>query len=298
MTKLTRKDFVTSHGASSIDLNKLKQDKAAQDGLSKAGVSVDQLAKADLDKDGKISGAKEMDALFSQVDGFDHDGSAQSVMVLDPAGNPTAAGKVLAALDPTFQSKTQAVADAALDRIARFGKSYGVDQAWKSPNPNIPGNKHPDVTEFSATKGRWKCNCFAMDCLYQAGFVPATYAGNGKGDYSVAVDMHNFAKGPNRVFDSLGEVNLNALDDDKKNAAVAEILKKAQPGDLIIVRHQGDGGSDGGHCRVVVGNNFDKDGTVACAQASQDQALVRNEDVGRFTSDAVIYLLRPCRLQS
>ncbi|HEY3446442.1 MAG TPA: hypothetical protein VGK67_08750 [Myxococcales bacterium] len=292
MTKINRSDFIANKAASTIDLKKLGENKTAQEALGKAGMKAADVAKADLNKDGKVSGQAELNALFTQVDRFDKNGSVASVNVLDAEGNQTAAGRILEALDPTFQSKTQAIADAALDRIARFGKNYGVPGKWVTPNPKMPGNRRPEQTEFSATEGRWKCNLFAMDTLYQAGFVPASYK---DGWYPIACDLHDFAKGPNRVFDQKGEITLNALSYEDKQTRVAELLKQAQPGDLIIVKHQGGGGSDGGHCRVVVGNNFEKDGTVACAQASSNEAMVRDETLGSFTGEDTVWLLRPCR---
>jgi len=292
MPKINRADFIANKAASSIDLKKLGQNKTAQDALGSAGMKVADVAKADLNKDGKISGQAEMNALFTQVDRFDHDGNVGSVMTFDANNVQTAPGKILAALDPTFQSKTQAIADAALDRINRFGANYGVPGKWITPNPKMPGNKRPDQTEFSATEGRWKCNLFAMDTLYQAGFVPASYK---DGWYPIACDLHDFAKGPNRVFDQKGEIALNALSYEDKQTRVTDLLKQAQPGDLIIVKHQGGGGSDGGHCRVVVANNFEKGGTVACAQASSNAAMVRDETLGSFTGEDTVWLLRPCR---
>ncbi|MBI5547042.1 MAG: hypothetical protein HY901_24440, partial [Deltaproteobacteria bacterium] len=53
----------------------------------------------------------------------------------------------------------------------------------------------------------------------------------------------------------------------------------------------------GGHCRVVIDNDFEKDGTVYCAQASRETAIVRHEDVGRFTQEEKVWLLRPCRVR-
>ena len=287
MPKLTRKDFVDTHAQQKLDLNKL--DKAARAAV----------ASADLNKDGVISGAAENDALFTAVDRFDHDGSAQSILTGDALGNKTAAGTLLDALNPAFgptgKPATQSIADAALDRIAKFGKDYGVGGAWKTPNPGIPGNKHPDETAYTALQGRWKCNCFAMDCLYQAGFLPPTYSKDGKGWYPVAVDLHNFASGPNRFFDQKGELKLNSMSEEQKQARITELMKQAQPGDLIIVKHQGPVQADGGHCRVVTANNFDKDGTVSCAQASFNSAIVRDETVGSFSSEDTMWLLRPCR---
>jgi len=285
MPKLTRKEFVDAHANQNLDLKKL--DKASKDAV----------VKADLNKDGKISGATEMNALFSQVDRFDKDGFAASVALDDGAGNKTAPGKLIEALGPGFASKNQAIADAALDRIAKYGANYGVAGAWKCPNPNMPGNRRPDVTEYSAMQGKWKCNLFANDCLYQAGFMPATYTRDGKGWYPIATDLVGFSTGPNRVFDNLGALKLNSMTAEQKQAEVTALLKQAQPGDLIIVNHQGPDQADGGHCRVVVGNNFEKDGTVACAQASFDAAGVKDEGVSRFTGEEVVYLLRPCRMR-
>lgn len=292
MTKVTRSDFIANKAASTIDLKKLAENKGAQEALGAAGMKAADVAKADLNKDGKVSGQAELNALFTQVDRFDKNGSAASVNVLDAEGNKTAPGRILEALDATFQSKLQAVADAALDRISRFGENYGVPGKWVTPNPNMPGNRRPDQTEYSATAGRWKCNCFVMDCLYQAGFVPASYK---DGWYPVAVDLHTFSQGPNRVFDKKGAIELNALSYEDKQARVSELLKQAQPGDLLIVRHQGGKGSDGGHCRLVVSNNFEKDGTVACAQASSSKAQVEDETLSSFTGEETVWLLRPCR---
>jgi hypothetical protein len=112
------------------------------------------------------------------------------------------------------------------------------------------------------------------------------------------VDLHNFASGPNRFFDNCGELKLNAMSDDQKQTQLTALLKSAQPGDLLIVKHQGPGGADGGHCRVIVGNSFDKDGTVACAQAYYDSAVVRNEPLSDFSGEDTVWLLRPCRLQT
>ncbi len=282
--KLTRKEFLEKHANQNLDLKKV-------DPATRTAV-----AKADLNKDGKVAGAKELNALFSQVDRFDKDGSVATV-ALDDGGNKTAAGKLIEALEPGFVSKNQAIVDAALDRIAKFGANYGVAGAWKCPNPNMPGNRRPDVTEYSAMQGKWKCNLFANDCLYQAGFMPATYSRDGKGWYPIAVDLVTLASGPNRVFDAQGNLSLNSMTPEQKRSEVEALLKRAQPGDLLIVNHQGPDQADGGHCRVIVANDMDKDGTVACAQASFDAAVVKHEGVGSFTGEEVVHLLRPCRLR-
>jgi hypothetical protein len=303
MSTIKRSSFVDSHANKSLSLEKLRQDKAARSSLAKAGSSVEQVAKADLDKDGRIAGRSELEALFKQADVFDHDGCAQSLVDKDSSGKQTKAGSVLAAVEGSFAqtpgSRTgQAIASAALNRIARFGECYGVDGAWKSCNPGIPGNRNPDETCFNAMKGHWKCNLFAMDCLYQAGFLPPTYSKDGKGWYPIAVDLHKYAEGPNRFFDKAGEVKLEGLSAEAREKAVEEILKRAQPGDLLIVNHPGPDESDGGHCRVVTANNYASDGTIDCAQASFDSARVEAEELSSFTGEEAVYLLRPCRTRS
>ena len=308
MTKINRQDYVDAHGKQSLNLDKLKKDEGAREQLAQAGSSVEQVAKADLNNDGKVSGKTELEALFRHADHFDRDGFSRSLVDLDGSGKRTAAGNVLAAVEGSFEAAAVApvptgptgkeIAQAALDRIERFGDDYGVPGAWKSCNPGIPGNKNPDKTSYSGMKGRWKCNLYAMDTLHQAGFQTPTYGKDGKGWYPVAVDLHNFAKGPNRCFDNKGEVKLADLDSDARKAAVEDILSRAQPGDLIIVNHNGPDAADGGHCRVVTANNFATDGTVDCAQASSDAAKVKAEGVSSFTGEEVIYLLRPCRLRA
>ena len=55
--------------------------------------------------------------------------------------------------------------------------------------------------------------------------------------------------------------------------------------------------ADGGHTRVVVANNFAKDGTVDCAQAGSSEAIIRGETLESFNGEEAVYLLRPAQKQ-
>ncbi|MBS2031179.1 MAG: peptidoglycan-binding protein [Deltaproteobacteria bacterium] len=186
------------------------------------------------------------------------------------------------------------IAQAALDLIAKRGPDYGVAGTWKSPNPNIPGNKNPGTTPLGATN-HWKCNLFGLDSLYAGGAKPPTYPG---GSYPIAIEIPNYSMGPNAPLTKLGEVWPGKMTPDQAQAQIDALLKVARPGDLIIVNHPGSDTADGGHTRVVTANNYATQGTVDCAQAGTDTAHVRAETLDSFTGEEAVYLLRPNTLRS
>jgi hypothetical protein len=98
MTKIQRSDFTGQHAGKSIDLAKLDRqrasDPATQQKLDEGGLSVDQLRRADSNRDGKLDAAE----AFKVADNFDRDGSGQSLIAVDRAGQPTQAGKAAGAL--------------------------------------------------------------------------------------------------------------------------------------------------------------------------------------------------------
>jgi len=182
------------------------------------------------------------------------------------------------------------IAQAARDLIAARGVEYGVPGTWKSPNPAVPNNARPGETSLGV-KDRWKCNLFGMDSLYAGGAQTPHYPG---GNYPIAIEIPNYARGPNAPLIKLGEVWPGKTGSpEEAKAKIEALMKIARPGDVIIVNHPGAGTADGGHTRVVVGNNFAADGTVDCAQASSDAAKIRGETIGSFTGEEAFYLLRP-----
>lgn len=188
--------------------------------------------------------------------------------------------------------------EAAHTLIEERGNNYGVQQPWFNEDPNhaLPAN-----VRLGGLKGRWKCNLFAGNAMHKAGFEPPYYGNRGKGEYPNANQLFKWSdkhagKYNNKVhFEMRGELGLKGLSSAEKKAQVAALLATAAPGDMIIVDHMGSDVADGGHCRVVTENNMSADGkgTIKCAQASSDKGRVRDEDVGRFTGEETIWILRP-----
>lgn len=203
---------------------------------------------------------------------------------------PPAVGGVLGASLPVPDGDR--IAQAARDLVATRAQDYGVPGVWKSPNPNVPGNRVPGQTEVGA-KDRWKCNLFGMDSLYAGGAQPPHYPG---GNYPIAIEIPNYSRGPNAPLIKLGEVwPGKAGTPEEARAKIDAMLAIARPGDIIIVNHQGNDTADGGHTRIVVGNNYEANGTVDCAQAGSSQAHIRGETLSSFTGEEAFYLLRPAQ---
>ncbi|MBL8917092.1 MAG: peptidoglycan-binding protein [Archangium sp.] len=89
VSKLTRSEFTQQLQDKKIDVGQAAADQKL------AGVDV---AKADLNHDGKIAGAAEATALFKEVDRYDRNGDAASIALTGADGATTKAGQVAAAL--------------------------------------------------------------------------------------------------------------------------------------------------------------------------------------------------------
>jgi hypothetical protein len=79
-------DFVTEQSAKGVKLDRL---------TPSANVDVATLKQADLDRNGWLSGAAELKAVFAKADGFDSDGNAQTLVSEDALGQKTKAGQLL-----------------------------------------------------------------------------------------------------------------------------------------------------------------------------------------------------------
>lgn len=200
---------------------------------------------------------------------------------------PPAVGGVLGPSIPVADGDR--IAQAAKDLIAKRALDYGVPGTWRSPNPSVPGNAQPGVTKLGVVD-RWKCNLFGMDALYAGGAQTPHYPG---GNYPIAVEIPNYARGSNAPLIKLGEVWPGKGTPEEAKAKIEALMKVARPGDVIIVNHPGTETADGGHTRVVVGNSFDRDGKVDCAQAGRERGVIEGETIESFTGEEAFYLLRP-----
>jgi hypothetical protein len=126
--------------------------------------------------------------------------------------------------------------------------------------------------------------------------------GDGKhGQYAIAVELHRFStqmQGRTKgIFDQRDAMKPGDFSDPiAREARIAQLLTTVQPGDMVIVRHQGGTGSDGGHCRLCVGVNGD--GTYQFAQASSQSAVIRSEGPSALMGEVDIWVLRPTKARA
>jgi hypothetical protein len=191
------------------------------------------------------------------------------------------------------------MAKAASDIVSKRAQNYGVDDPWFNLDKN---HALPSNVPLGGLKGKWKCNLFACNVMVAAGFEPPYYGNRGSGEYPNANQLYKwsdkhasqFGNASNVRFELRGEVmGLDQLDHTSKEDKLKALLATVQPGDMIIVDHMGTDVADGGHCRVVVENNFAADGTLKCAQASFDSAQTKTESLSSFTGEEHVWILRP-----
>src|SRR3989338_7963538 len=88
-SRLTRSEFTQSLQNKKIDVREAAADPKL------AGLDV---ARADLNRDGKISTPDEAVALFKEVDRFDRNGDSGSIALTTPSGSATRAAALVTAL--------------------------------------------------------------------------------------------------------------------------------------------------------------------------------------------------------
>lgn len=182
-----------------------------------------------------------------------------------------------------------------------IAKYYGVPQPWinNDPKHNVPTDIH-----FNYLIGRWKCNLFGGNVLRKGGYEPPYYIDNtddGKGEYPNANQWHKWTdkyalRNGNAVrFELIAEVAASSLVQSEAKRKIAQLFALIQPGDFLMVDHQGSHTQDGGHTRVVVKTDFHTLGTVSFAQARHDAAIILDESVDDLVNknEENIWLIRP-----
>lgn len=89
--KISRRSFIQKNEDRAVDVQKLSRLR----GISRS--TLGKVRNADLNRDGKVQGRRELDRLFSEMDKFDKDGSRRTIRVSTRRG-VTRAGKALQAV--------------------------------------------------------------------------------------------------------------------------------------------------------------------------------------------------------
>ena len=178
---------------------------------------------------------------------------------------------------------------------------YGVPQPWinNDPKHNVPVDIH-----FNYLVNRWKCNLFGGNVLRKAGYEPPYYIDNtddGKGEYPNAnqwykwTDKYALGHGNAVRFELISEVPASSLPVTEARSRIHQLFALIQPGDFLMVDHQGSHTQDGGHARVAVKTDFQTLGTVSFAQAQRQKAMILDESVDDLVqkNQENIWLMRP-----
>lgn len=125
--------------------------------------------------------------------------------------------------------RSNVIPDEAKRILREQSESYAFNAAPSSPNPALTGNTLPGVTRLGWLKNRNKCNQFAGDVLYAAGFELPTY----------------------RMPDgSRHYVNAEALPRFPDYLRQRHSLADVEPGDLLVLDYPGTG-ENTAHVEIV-----------------------------------------------
>lgn len=134
MSTIHRSDFLRNHANQSLDLSRV--DQATQQKLEAAGSSAQQVANADLNRDGKIQGQAELQALFRHIDGFDRNGSGSSFLEKNTtSGEATRSGQIYNALSLQFaEASGHTSVTRPQDGLATWGRQLATGGAQSIAN--------------------------------------------------------------------------------------------------------------------------------------------------------------------
>ncbi|MGB3654616.1 MAG: peptidoglycan-binding domain-containing protein [Rivularia sp. (in: cyanobacteria)] len=220
---------------------------------------------------------------------------ANTAKLLDRAiRNTEVPGSIVA----TSQDIVNAAIELCTGDIALY---YGVPQPWIN---NDPRHEVPTDIHFNYLVNRWKCNLFGGNVLRKGGYEPPYYPdsnNNGKYEYPNANQWYKWTdkyalRQTNPVrFELIAEVSAISLSQSEARNRIHQLFALIQPGDFLMVDHEGSEVQDGGHTRVAVKTDFHTLGTVSFAQARYEKALILQESVDDLVQkdEENIWLMRP-----
>ena len=182
--------------------------------------------------------------------------------------------------------------------VDKHAENYGVQDPWYNLDPN---HALPAHVSLGGLRGKWKCNLFAGNTLYAAGFDPPYYGNRGRGEYPNANQFYKWSdkyaeKYGNKVhFKMVSEVAVDSLEGEDRSAQIREFMKQVQPGDLVMSDHLGDGVADGGHTRIATTAYDPETQSFQAAQASSTDGRIKKTTLTHFTGEEHIWILRPNR---
>ncbi len=189
------------------------------------------------------------------------------------------------------------IAQAARDLVAKRGPEYGIAPPWHSPNTRIGAGQQgsADHSNLGASHNHWKCN---RDVRHWARAV-----------LRVARSLRNTRAARTRSRSRFPTTRRGPMRRSSRWARCGpprETQTRTEPRSTRCSRSPGcpDDSADreaprhrhrgwrATRARVVVANNYAKDGTVDCAQAGSDAAHIEGETINTFTGEDAVYLLR------
>lgn len=210
--------------------------------------------------------------------------------------------KRVAALDPELRGVPEGTVQSAHYLVDQHAGRYREQSAWWNLDPAHP---LPVEVELTGMTGKSKCNLFVAQSVYLGGFEPPRYGNGASGEYANANQMWKWGDAAavtfgNPVrFETVAEAPLADVSRRARIARITEVLRQAEPGDLVLVDHgpkpDGERVVNRGHARVVVDNPLARGGNVIEVAHATDRlgAIVERETPSELAHEHHIWVLRP-----
>lgn len=211
---------------------------------------------------------------------------------------------VVTQVNETLLGTVQGVVQAARFLIDQHSSAYQEDSPWLNLDPNHP---LPTNVNLGGMSGQSKCNLFVSQAMFLGGFEPPRYGNGNKGEYANANQIWKWSDtaaqkfGNPERFKMVSQASLLDLSYGDKINAITEVLRKAEPGDLLMVDHgpsaTGEKVVNRGHARLVTDNPMARGGSkIAIANATDIKGAVEVWKTPRdLASEDHVWVLRPSR---